>query len=183
MPDSWWERMSTIQNYDSDASAMGRINAWVLAWNVAKAHFFGGGYFMYTQEIFGRFAPNPLDVHVAHSIYFSVMAEHGFVGLGLFLLLWAATWRAAGWAARDPRVRHNHEFAWARMLSSMIKVSMVGYLVGGAFLSLAYFDLPYYLLAIVAVTRAAVEHELSTSPEARQDPTRTTNTLPEPIAS
>jgi hypothetical protein len=35
----------------------------------------------------------------------------------------------------------------------MIQVSMVGYAVGGAFLSLAYFDLPYNMLVIVVACR------------------------------
>ncbi len=38
----------------------------------------------------------------------------------------------------------------------MVKVSMVGYGVGGAFLSLAYFDVPYYVMVIVVATRALV---------------------------
>ncbi|HEX2829537.1 MAG TPA: putative O-glycosylation ligase, exosortase A system-associated [Burkholderiales bacterium] len=157
MPEQWWERMETIQDYDTDASAQGRINSWWLTVNVAKAHFFGGGYAMYTRDVFAQFAPNPLDIHVAHSIYFSTLGEHGVVGLVLFLAFWAATWRAAGWAQRDARVRTGPEFAWARMLFAMVKVSLIGYLVGGAFLSLAYFDLPYYLMAIVVVTRYSIE--------------------------
>jgi len=43
----------------------------------------------------------------------------------------------------------------------MIQVSLVGYAVGGAFLNLAYFDVPYYLLAAVVLTRVLVEKELS----------------------
>ena len=37
LPDHWWDRMETIQNYEEDASAMGRINAWVVAWETAKS--------------------------------------------------------------------------------------------------------------------------------------------------
>lgn len=36
-------------------------------------------------------------------------------------------------------------------LSRMIQVSFVAYASGGAFLSLAYFDLPWHLLAIVVL--------------------------------
>ena len=32
-------------------------------------------------EMFARYAPDPDDVHDAHSIYFEVLGEHGFVGL------------------------------------------------------------------------------------------------------
>jgi hypothetical protein len=40
----------------------------------------------------------------------------------------------------------------------MVQVSLIGYLVGGTFLSLAYFDLPYNLLVLVVLTRRWVEH-------------------------
>ncbi len=43
MPDSWHQRMSTIQTYEEDKSAMGRINAWMMAVNLAKDRFLGGG--------------------------------------------------------------------------------------------------------------------------------------------
>ena len=38
----------------------------------------------------------------------------------------------------------------------MTKVSLVAYLVGGAFLNLAYWDMPYFLFVAVAVTRWVV---------------------------
>jgi putative inorganic carbon (HCO3(-)) transporter len=43
----------------------------------------------------------------------------------------------------------------------MIQVSMVGFAVGGAFLSLLYYDVPYYLIAIVVSTAALVEKALA----------------------
>ena len=45
---------------------------------------------------------------------------------------------------------------WAANLAAMVQVSIVGFMVGGAFLGLAYWDLPYYSLAILIVTRDIV---------------------------
>jgi hypothetical protein len=42
----------------------------------------------------------------------------------------------------------------------MIQVSLVGYFVGGAFLNLAQYDVPYNLLVALVVTRKLVEKEL-----------------------
>ena len=42
----------------------------------------------------------------------------------------------------------------------MIQVSLIGFAVGGTFLSLLYFDVPYYLMAAMVVTRILVEKEL-----------------------
>lgn len=151
MPESWNSRMDTIGTYQEDASAMGRINAWWMAWNLAKDRFFGGGFDIYTPEIFAMYAPDPLDVHAAHSIYFQVLGEHGFVGLFIFLLLWLFVWLSAGWLIRHGS--RTPETMWCRQLGAMCQVSLVGYTVGGAFLSLAYFDLPYNLLVMVVLAR------------------------------
>ena len=149
MPEQWWTRMETISTYEQDASATGRLNAWWMAWNLAKANFFGGGFMIYTPDLFARYAPDPLDVHAAHSIYFMVLGEHGFVGLFLFLLLWFFVWRSAG------RLRlQGQQLAqtqWLSHLGAMCQVSLAGYAVGGAFLSLSYYDLPYNILILVVL--------------------------------
>ena len=147
MPESWWDRMETIRSYQEDESAMGRINAWTLAWNVATNNFFGGGFVIEYEQVFSRYAPNPHFIAVAHSIYFQVLGHHGFIGFFLFLLFWLMVWRDAKWLAKnspDPR-----DVVMARM----IQVSLIGYFVGGAFLNLAYFDGPYYLAMALVVVR------------------------------
>ena len=143
---------------------MGRLNAWWMAWNLARDRFLGGGFEVITPELFARYAPNPLDLHAAHSIYFQILGEHGFVGLALFLLLWFLTWRRAGLVLRA--AKGNQELVWAGRLAAMIQVSLVGYFVGGAFLSLAYFDLPYDLMVLVVAAHACIQKQL-TQPRVR----------------
>ncbi len=156
MPESWHERMDTIGEYQQDTSAQGRINAWYMAWNLASHNLFGGGYMIYNHATFLLYAPNPYDVHAAHSIYFQVLGEHGFVGLILFLLMWIFTWRWAGWLRFN--AQNSAETEWASVLGAMVQASLAGYAVGGAFLSLSYFDLPYNLLVLVVLARRWVEH-------------------------
>ena len=43
IPSHWYERMETIQTYEEDGSAMGRINAWHTAVNVANDRITSGG--------------------------------------------------------------------------------------------------------------------------------------------
>lgn len=152
MPDSWFARMETIQTYEKDTSAMGRISAWWVAWRVALDFPFGVGFDIARPELFAKYSPYPdLGVFVAHSIYFQILGNHGFVGLVLFLLTWTFTWRSASMLrAEAARVPHAQ---WCADLSSMCQVALLGYFVGGAFLNLAYFDLPYFLLVLVVVTR------------------------------
>jgi hypothetical protein len=49
---------------------------------------------------------------------------------------------------------------WASDLARMVQVSLVGYFVGGAFLSLAYYDVPYNLLVALVLTRELIEKEV-----------------------
>lgn len=151
MPQSWYDRMNTIKTYEQDASAEGRINSWHTAFNVATVHVTGGGFELLTMPpTFRQYAPDPFRVHDAHSIYFEVMGEHGFIGLSLFLLMGLLTWLRAQQVIK--RCKNNPENKWASDLAAMIQVSLTGYATGGAFLGLAYFDLPYHLMIIILLT-------------------------------
>jgi probable O-glycosylation ligase (exosortase A-associated) len=171
MPDKWEDRMWSIQSYEQDASALGRINAWWMAFNLANDRpIIGGGFDIYNERVFGRYAPNPGDVHSAHSIYFQMLGEHGYVGLMLFLLLWILVWRDASWIIRHSR--SQRELQWAPDLARMTQVSLVGYAVGGAFLNLAYYDVPYNLLVALVLTRILVEKEIKSAIEMEGVPLR-----------
>lgn len=165
MPEQWANRMDTITTYQEDDSAMGRINAWWMAFNLATDRPLGGGFEIYDAGVFARYAPIPTDIHAAHSIYFQCLGEHGFVGLALYLALGVACWRKASWLIKQGKLWPEH--AWAGQLAKMIQVSMICFGVGGAFLSLLYFDVPYYLMAILLVTGRLVERSLAQKQEDR----------------
>jgi len=158
MPEEWTQRMDTINTYEEDESVQGRFNAWWMAYNLAKDRPLGGGFEVTMPELFYRYAPDPLDIHAAHSIYFQALGEHGFVGLGLYLLLGLLTWRTGSWIVRNTAKQDNYK--WANSLATMLQVSLIGFYVGGAFLSLLYFDVPYYLMGAMVATRILVEKEL-----------------------
>ena len=106
------------------------------------------------------YAPDPLDYHDAHSIYFEVLAEQGYVGLLLFLALWFLGFRTCGKIKK--KVQNIEHLKWAGTLATMAQVSLVAYGAGGAFLGLAYFDLPYHILAICVLCQLFVNKELNT---------------------
>lgn len=152
MPESWHERMSSIKTYEQDRSAMGRINAWSFAFNLAQDRpFVGGGYESFTRDLFRQYAPDPSMVHDAHSIYFEVLGEHGFVGLGLYLLLLWFAWRTCGQVSKS--LQGHTEGLWMMDLARMVQVSIVGYAASGTFLGLAYFDFYYHLLAMAVLLK------------------------------
>lgn len=151
MPEEWMGRMSSISDYAEDRSALGRISAWWTAWNLAWHYPLGVGFNPARADLFALYSPYPDFVHAAHSIYFQVLGNHGFVGLALFLAIWFVTWRSAGWLRRFGG--NTPETKWCAELGAMCQVSLLGYAVGGAFLSLSYFDLPYDVMVLVVLTR------------------------------
>ena len=155
MPEEWGNRMSTIETYEEDASAMGRISAWWNAWNLAFHYPTGVGFDAARPELFAVYSPYPTLIQAAHSIYFQALGNHGFIGLFMFLGIWVLTWQSAGWLRA--KSRGIPEAKWCGELGSMAQVSLLGYGVGGAFLSLTYFDLPYYIMVMVVLARVWVK--------------------------
>jgi len=151
MPESWVARMSTIENYEEDSSAMGRINAWRMAANLAGAELFGGGFETFQAKEFARYSPIPKLTFDAHSIYFEVLGEHGYPGLAIFLLLAGVTWLSASRVIR--RCKKDETLRWLADLMGMVQVSLMAYLVTGGFLGLAYFDFYYNLVLLVVVAK------------------------------
>jgi len=149
MPEQWYARMDTINTYEQDGSALGRINAWWAAWNLANARFFGGGFETWGWSMFQLYAPDPENVRAPHSIYFQVLGEHGWVGLAIFLTLLLLTWLKCSAVIRLAKKRPD--ITWARDLAAMVQVSLVGYMSAGAFLGLANFDYFYHLIMLAVV--------------------------------
>jgi probable O-glycosylation ligase (exosortase A-associated) len=152
MPIDYKERMLTVLDPDvaeTDASAMGRINAWRAAlYRVELEPITGGG--------FETLAWEGTD---AHNILFEVLAEHGWVGLFLYLLFWVLAWRTASRVARVAKKRPDT--LWMRDLVAMIQTGLIGYAVSGMFLGLAYFDLFYCYVVIIVITRLLLDRALA----------------------
>lgn len=149
MPESWHQRMETINTYEEDASAMGRLNAWEYAYNAANDNLLGVGFDSWSPITFAMYAPNPNDVHAAHSIYFSVLADHGWIGLLMFMLIFYWSWKELKNLIKT--TSNNNSGGEINLLARMLQVSLIAYLVGGAFLSLSYFDLPWHILSFIQI--------------------------------
>jgi len=157
MPESWYSRMETIETYEQDASAMGRLNAWQYAINVANDKIFGVGLDAWSFDTFALYAPNPTDVHAAHSIYFSVLADHGWIGLFLFMMIFYLSWRTLMKIIKE--TNGNKDLKEVNSLSKMLHVGFISYFVGGAFLSLSYFDLPWHYVSFVVLLNSQLNNK------------------------
>jgi len=159
MPSTWSDRMDTIETFEEDASALGRLSAWWVAFRIAQNYPFGVGFQATSPELFEAFSPYGTEYGqpVAHSIWFQMMGHHGFVGFFLFLAVWVSTWFVAGKLRKAAAQRSD--IKWVGDLGAMSQVCVVGYAAGGAFLQMGYYDFPYYVMAIVCITYAWVKRE------------------------
>ncbi len=156
LPSSWYNRMNTIEDYEHDESAQGRINSWVFAIRLAADRPLTGGGFRVVDDsaLYFRYIPYADVVHNFHSIYFEVLGEHGYVGLLLFLGLIFASLGTAQSIVRA--ARQHPDMQWAGQLASAIQVSIVGYCTAGAFVNLGFYDLFYALVAVLTSVRVVV---------------------------
>ncbi len=150
-PAEWFERMNTMKTYEEDQSAQERFGAWRKAAAIANQSWTGGGYDVLL----------PTNGTDAHSIYFEILGEQGYIGLAIFLLLGAMTWFKGGEIKK--LTRNRPDLLWARDLALMIQTSLVGYATSGAFLGLGYFDYVYLLIALIVVLHKIVLVELAKS--------------------
>lgn len=143
MPAQYFARMNTmnsVESVQSDGSMHGRIVAWKVAIYSARDRFpFGAGFYgPQLAPLFHHYFPNERN-HAAHSIYFQVLGEHGFIGLGIYLSLLAAAftklWQILRAARKQPDKR------WIVELAVGLQASLIVFCVSGAALSLAYYDL------------------------------------------
>ena len=156
--DGWISEMQSIQDYETDESSQARLRSWQYAINVAKkSPIVAGG--------FGAFGGNfalpsrPTYALNAHSTYFEVLGEHGYLGVTLFLVLGYMVFRLGGRIRRQ--VRSRPELYWARDLALMLEIGLIGYFVAGLFHHRAFLDLYYTQMAIMVLTNQVVMREVA----------------------
>ncbi len=155
-------RYSTIQTYEKDDSAMGRIWAWKTSVNMAWHNPIAGvgfGQRVYLSEYF-RYQAVPQDrPHAAHSVWFSLLGETGFVGVGLYLWM---LWQAILWTRqvmRNSIRRHGRRGQWDWAYAAAVQCSIIAFIVGGTFLSQPRFEYVQMLCAITVPLRRIAEAE------------------------
>jgi probable O-glycosylation ligase (exosortase A-associated) len=156
MPDSFFTRLHTVNNLDTDDSFQGRVTAWQVAFLYATDHFpFGAGFnATQTPMVFNHYFPDR-NTHAAHSIYFQILGDHGFMGLALYVPVLLLALRNAGIIRRQ--TRGNPELLWAYDLADMMRVSLVSFYFGAAALSMAYSDVYLILIALLSNLRGLTQ--------------------------
>ena len=150
LPQEWFGRMNTIETYEQDSSAMGRITAWIDGWNHTLEHPFTGsgfeGWLFVTQRDW-------------HSSYVEMFSEHGFIAFALWLSLILGTLTSL--TSMPKKTQHIAGMEWVSNYCFMLRASLICYMVGTAFLGLSYWDLLYHLIFISVLLKKIVIEELA----------------------
>jgi len=162
-PPAWSDRMGNLFAGNLDQSAEQRLASWGFAWNLAKEFpITGGGVETFTPQLFSRYSTTEMPGGFAssgpHSIYFQVLGEQGFVGLGLFLALLMSCWFSLRKLRRLSRKQPVLE--WMEPYTHMFEIGLLGFMVSGAFLGRAYFDLFFQLVATTVILRVLCRQEI-----------------------
>jgi len=167
-PPQWLERMGTLRKEGVDMSAQQRLVSWGTTWNFAHDYPLMGGSFYTLPDVavFQKYQTRPLPGGFLssgpHSIYFQVLGEQGFIGFaiyfGIVISCLLTLWRLK---------RSTHDFPhlqWISVYADIIFVSILGFLVSGAFLGFADFDLYYQMVASVCILKILFYRALAAQP-------------------
>lgn len=165
--DAWVARMQTIESAaEEDQSFQGRLWAWEVYWNAGLSHPLTGAgpKALEDPNVISRYLPVPVPADevkplAAHSIYFQLIGEEGFLALGIYLAILYTAWANGNWIAR--RARGHPDMAWAVDLGRMGQTSIVAFAITASALSLAFFDLLFSIAIMLAGLRQVVAIEVA----------------------
>jgi putative inorganic carbon (HCO3(-)) transporter len=160
----WGERMSTIETYNADSSALGRLKVWEWTLKFVADHPLGGGFNAYLHNrivavgsdgtVF--YAPEgQIGGKAFHSIYFETLGEQGFVGFAIYFAIIGLTllklYKLKKAWENDPGL------GWLGALANAMMTSIAVFLAGGAFVGIAYQPFIFYMVSLtVALDQYAV---------------------------
>jgi probable O-glycosylation ligase (exosortase A-associated) len=172
VPSGWSDRMNTVSSASSqDNSFIGRLWAWKISVKIANNNFFGNSFLasqdplawgLYRTEVddFGPIYTKPIPedqfAKAAHNLYFQVLGDMGYIGLFTYLLILFLLYLRLNKLTKKA-ILQGHE--WCAYLSTMMSIALIGYLITGANVSMAYFDLIYIIIAISYV----IEYKILTT--------------------
>ncbi|MDQ2893205.1 MAG: putative O-glycosylation ligase, exosortase A system-associated [Pseudomonadota bacterium] len=154
LPSSFTQRMDTIKTHEGDESASTRLAVWAWTIDYAKAHPFGGGFNAYLQNKvrYELKSANGDATGIAkdkarayHSAYFEMLGEQGYPGLAIWLII-----NLAG-VVRMEVIRRRHRdpedpYAWAGALAAALQSGQLIYMLGAAFVGIAFQPFIYMLI-------------------------------------
>jgi probable O-glycosylation ligase (exosortase A-associated) len=153
-PPVFFERMDTIRTYEEDGSAVGRIMAWNSAIRMANDNPLrgvGSGHF--SVKLGTEYQPPEYEFQnlpwlTAHSVYFLALGELGYPGLFFVLAILYFNIRSGERIIKKVRQSPSKLARRYESLFLHMNASLIGFAVGGAFLSALYYPHLYVISGI-----------------------------------
>lgn len=160
-PPQFFERMETMTQTgdEMEGSAQGRLLAWGAAIKMVSDHPIlgvGPGHFSVKYGVDYRpegVAKNEVPWQTAHSSYFLILGELGIPGIIFFLTIIISNFLAGERMSREMKARLTERDVTCRNLVIALNASLVGFAVGGAFLSATYYPHIYLLAGLLECGR------------------------------
>jgi len=177
MPDQFWDRMNTINASDDqrDESSLARLHTWRVGRIMgADNPIFGAGFhsFEYAFDRYDFLDGEYGTARAAHSTWFGVFGELGFVGLGLFVVMLLQTLYVS---QRLRRTRMDlPRSPEIRIYATALQAAMVSMIVGGTFLHLHYSEMLWHYFALTIALEGIADR---TAAEALTTPIQRTAAL------
>jgi probable O-glycosylation ligase (exosortase A-associated) len=139
-PSQYFTRMESIGDYDEDNSAQARLDAWGAAIRMAVQNPLGVGAGNFNSA-YGRFyRPDSSRAEwgqarwlSAHSVYFKVLGEYGFLGLSLLVAIIIVNFRD-NVRSRRQLIAAGDRAPVSDYWPVLLNMSLLGYAVNGVFL-------------------------------------------------
>jgi len=154
----WSDRMQTITTFEQDASAAGRIGVWIWTLEYVASNPLGGGFDVYRINSFDlpvvqvdengerSVVMMPKSSKAFHSNYFEVLGEHGIPGLLIYLVILYLT--VMGFWRLRKMEKQGLVPNWIGDLSTALLIGTIGFLVGGAFVGIAFQPIFYHFASM-----------------------------------
>jgi probable O-glycosylation ligase (exosortase A-associated) len=157
----WGARMSTIETYNADSSALGRLAVWKWTLEFVGSHPFGGGFDAYAHNHIASVASDGVIWYLPegqiggkafHSIYFEVLGEQGIPGFIIYYSIVLLTLFKLFKLNRKWRKREGTE--WFADLTNALMAAILIFLAGGAFVGIAYQPFIFYMISLTVALDA-----------------------------
>ena len=163
--DDYRYRAQTIQAADEDESFVGRTTAWKMSIYIALDRpLVGGGPFAvqtadvwplyiarYDPEEWFRSGTHVDTARAAHSLYFQVLGDTGFLGFFVYMAMLTSAILLLRKTTRLAKANGDPDIA---ELCKALLLSLGAIMIGGAALSIAYWDLIFGLLGLISAVGA-----------------------------
>jgi probable O-glycosylation ligase (exosortase A-associated) len=167
MPQSFWDRMNSIraEEGERDASAESRLFVWGVALDMAAAKPLTGVGFNAFPLSYPRYDPSAGKIgeaKAAHSAWFGVLAETGYPGFVLYVLIILSAFHLL-WRTRR-LTKGRHDLKNIRVYATTMQMSLVAYVVGVTFLSGQYNEMFWHFIGLSVALDRITAKALATAP-------------------